>query len=87
MIETERLLLREMTSGDVDDLLVVFGDPKVMASFGESHPAAQCRVHTGLGEGRDDPVPQARPAWQRLLLVCHRQRDRRARRLTVFHRC
>jgi len=44
MIETERLVLREMTSGDVDDLLVVFGDPKVMASFGE--PPFTCKQMT-----------------------------------------
>lgn len=34
MIETERLLLRPMRAEDVDPLLRVFGDPKVMASFG-----------------------------------------------------
>lgn len=33
-IETERLLLREMRSEDVDDLLCIFSDPLVMASFG-----------------------------------------------------
>jgi ribosomal-protein-alanine N-acetyltransferase len=34
MIETTRLLLRPMRAEDVDDLLRVFADPKVMASFG-----------------------------------------------------
>ena len=34
MIETPRLLLRPMREDDVDALLGVFGDPKVMASFG-----------------------------------------------------
>ncbi len=34
MIETARLLLRPMRPEDVDDLLAVFADPKVMASFG-----------------------------------------------------
>lgn len=33
MIETERLLLRPMRSEDVDALLRVFTDPKVMAAF------------------------------------------------------
>ncbi len=34
MIETARLLLRPMQAEDVDDLLAIFADPKVMASFG-----------------------------------------------------
>lgn len=34
MIETARVLLRPMRPEDVDDLLIVFTDPKVMASFG-----------------------------------------------------
>ena len=34
MIETERLLLRPMRAEDVDELLAIFGDPKVMAAFG-----------------------------------------------------
>jgi ribosomal-protein-alanine N-acetyltransferase len=34
MIETDRLILRTMRAEDVDDLLVIFSDPKVMASFG-----------------------------------------------------
>jgi [ribosomal protein S5]-alanine N-acetyltransferase len=34
MIETARLLLRPMREDDVDALLHVFGDPKVMAAFG-----------------------------------------------------
>jgi len=34
VIETPRLLLRSMRAEDVDDLLVVFTDPRVMASFG-----------------------------------------------------
>ena len=33
MIETARLLLRAMRSDDVDDLLRIFEDPKVMAAF------------------------------------------------------
>ena len=33
MIETARLVLRPMQAGDVDGLLAVFGDPKVMAAF------------------------------------------------------
>jgi RimJ/RimL family protein N-acetyltransferase len=36
VIETARLLLRPMGLEDVDDLLHIFGDPKVMASFGET---------------------------------------------------
>ena len=32
-IETPRLLLRPMREEDVDDLLGIFGDPKVMAAF------------------------------------------------------
>ncbi len=35
ILETPRLILRPMVFEDVDDLLLVFGDPKVMASFGE----------------------------------------------------
>lgn len=35
MIETERLILRQMSMDDLDDLLCIFSDPLVMASFGE----------------------------------------------------
>src|SRR5437773_9519859 len=35
MIETQRLLLRPMEPSDVDALLQIFADPKVMASFRE----------------------------------------------------
>lgn len=35
VIETERLLLRPMQAADVDDLLLIFADPKVMAAFEE----------------------------------------------------
>lgn len=34
MIETDRLILRQMQGEDADPLLLVFGDPVVMASFG-----------------------------------------------------
>lgn len=34
MIETNRLLLRPMLPQDIDPLLGIFGDPRVMASFG-----------------------------------------------------
>jgi ribosomal-protein-alanine N-acetyltransferase len=34
MIQTERLILRKMTMDDLDELLRIFSDPKVMASFG-----------------------------------------------------
>ncbi len=34
LIETARLLLRPMRADDVDDLLGIFADPRVMASFG-----------------------------------------------------
>ena len=34
MIETARLLLRRMTEQDTGELLLVFSDPRVMASFG-----------------------------------------------------
>jgi RimJ/RimL family protein N-acetyltransferase len=34
MIETKRLILCKMTIDDLDDLLLIFSDPKVMASFG-----------------------------------------------------
>ncbi|MHC4862047.1 MAG: GNAT family N-acetyltransferase [Planctomycetota bacterium] len=34
MIDTSRLTLRLMTRDDVDDMLVIFADPRVMASFG-----------------------------------------------------
>ena len=33
-LDTPRLCLRLMQSSDLDDLLKIFGDPKVMASFG-----------------------------------------------------
>ncbi len=33
-LETPRLCLRLMQSSDLDDLLKIFGDPRVMASFG-----------------------------------------------------
>ena len=35
MLETNRLSLRPMTSDDVDALLHIFGDPKVMSAFNE----------------------------------------------------
>ena len=34
MIETARLVLRPMRATDLDELLQIFADPKVMASFG-----------------------------------------------------
>ena len=34
-IETSRLLLRPMLAADVDELLIIFADPKAMASFNE----------------------------------------------------
>ena len=34
MIETKRLILRKMTIDDLDDLFLIFSDPKVMESFG-----------------------------------------------------
>ena len=34
MLETDRLILRKMTTQDTDDLLHIFSDPKVMQSFG-----------------------------------------------------
>lgn len=33
MIETARLFLRRMTAEDTDELLLIFSDPRVMASF------------------------------------------------------
>jgi [ribosomal protein S5]-alanine N-acetyltransferase len=33
ILETARLLLRPMHAADLDDLLLIFSDPKVMASF------------------------------------------------------
>jgi len=33
MLESKDLILREMTEADTDDLLIMFSDPKVMASF------------------------------------------------------
>lgn len=33
MIETERLILRQMTEDDTDDLLLIFSDPKAMKYF------------------------------------------------------
>ncbi len=34
MLETDRLVLRRMKAEDVDDLVLIFSDPRVMASFG-----------------------------------------------------
>jgi RimJ/RimL family protein N-acetyltransferase len=34
MIETDRLILRKMTAEDTEELLRIFSDPRVMASFG-----------------------------------------------------
>lgn len=34
VLETQRLFLRPMLGTDIDDLLLIFTDPKVMASFG-----------------------------------------------------
>jgi RimJ/RimL family protein N-acetyltransferase len=34
-LETARLSLRPMTAEDIDPLLIIFGDPKVMAAFNE----------------------------------------------------
>ena len=33
VLETKRLILRPMQAADIDDLLVIFTDPKVMAAF------------------------------------------------------
>lgn len=35
MIQTPRLLLRRMTADDIEQLLVIFSDPRVMASFND----------------------------------------------------
>ena len=43
MTETARLLLRPMRSGDADEFLRVFGDPKVMAAF-EHAPFGQAEM-------------------------------------------
>jgi RimJ/RimL family protein N-acetyltransferase len=32
-LETDRLILRKMQTEDTDDLLAIFGDPRVMAAF------------------------------------------------------
>ena len=34
MLETKRLILRKMTVNDLDELLRIFSDPRVMQSFG-----------------------------------------------------
>src|SRR5690242_9252146 len=36
VLTTERLLLRPMRAEDANDLLSIFADPKVMASFGDT---------------------------------------------------
>jgi RimJ/RimL family protein N-acetyltransferase len=36
VLKTERLVMRSMVADDLDDLLGIFGDPVVMAAFGEA---------------------------------------------------
>lgn len=55
MIETPRLVLRPMQAGDVDSLLAVFGDPKVMSAFAATpfeRPAMQRWVERRLQHQR-----------------------------------
>jgi RimJ/RimL family protein N-acetyltransferase len=56
ILETERLTLRPMAAGDLDDLLAIFGDPEVMAAF-ESAPldrdATQRWLQRNLAHQRD----------------------------------
>ena len=47
-LETPRLTLRLMRSADLDDLLRIFGDPKVMASFGAA-PFKRQQMESWLG--------------------------------------
>lgn len=46
-LETTRLYLREMRQSDVDDLMGIFGDPRVMASF-NSPPFSQAQMESWL---------------------------------------
>ena len=46
-LETERLVLRPMVADDVDELLGIFGDPLVMAAFGEA-PFEQDQMYSWL---------------------------------------
>jgi RimJ/RimL family protein N-acetyltransferase len=51
MIETARLLLRPMRATDLDELLQIFTDPKVMASFGGilfERPEMEQWIHRNL---------------------------------------
>lgn len=49
MIETTRLFLRPMEAADSEALLAIFGDPVVMAAFGES-PFDRRRMDRWLGQ-------------------------------------
>lgn len=46
-LETERLVLRPMVSGDLDALIAIFGDPVVMAAFA-SQPLSREQVQGWL---------------------------------------
>jgi RimJ/RimL family protein N-acetyltransferase len=47
-IETARLSLRPFTHGDLDDLLLVFGDPEVMRYISGGKPRSREDTETGL---------------------------------------
>jgi len=51
-LETSRLHLRLMQSSDLDGLLEVFGDPRVMASFGEA-PFNRAQMERWIGRNLD----------------------------------
>lgn len=46
-LETSRLYLRKMRPSDLDDLMGIFGDPKVMSSF-DSPPFSQAQMESWL---------------------------------------
>ncbi|MBA2246958.1 MAG: GNAT family N-acetyltransferase [Chloroflexia bacterium] len=52
MIETDRLLLRPMIAEDIDPLLMVFGDPLVMAAF-DSAPFDRARMEDWVQRNLD----------------------------------
>ena len=49
VMETERVVLREMTLGDVDDLMLLFSDPLAMRYYPSTKTRPGSRALGGMG--------------------------------------
>ena len=71
-IETDRLLLRQFTMADLDELSPIFGDPEVVRYLGSGKPATRAETERAL-----DTIIQhwERHGFGRWAVVCKRTRQ------------